>query len=201
MERAAANAAAGYAVIAAPHPLYGGSLDNPVVQALAAGFEARGVGTLCFNYRGIGESDGEASDSIERSAEDYARVIVRARELAGAGAPLYFAGYSFGAVTAIAAALRDEPSARPSLRALVLVAPPLGMLELAELAAARRPSFVLVGANDAFLPLAAARERFGAIDRCTLIENDADHFFAYELEDVRTFASNAVAAPGTVVPP
>ena len=201
VHRAAATADAGYAVIAAPHPLYGGSLDNPVVRALAAGFEARGVGTLCFNYRGIGGSKGEASDSIERSAEDYARILMDARARIGASAPLYAAGYSFGAITAIAAALCDAPDARPAIQALVLVAPPLGMIELADLARARCASTVLVGAHDDFLPIGAARDRFAAIPRCRIVENDADHFFAYELDDVRTFASHAVAAPWTAAPP
>lgn len=202
VRRAATVRQAGYAVIGAPHPLYGGSLDNPVVHALAEGFAARGVGTLCFNYRGIGESAGDASDSVQRAAEDYARITTWARaQLGGSRAPLYAAGYSFGAITAIAWALSDDPGAVPPPRALVLVAPPLGMLSEIELARVTCDSRVLVGSHDAFLPLAAARECFARSPRCRLIENDADHFFACELDDVRTFASNAVAAPGTAVPP
>jgi alpha/beta superfamily hydrolase len=196
VHHAPADPRAGYAVIAAPHPLYGGSLGNPVVQALAEGFAERGAGTLCFNYRGIGASKGDASDSIERASEDYARVLAWASaQLASATAPLYAAGYSFGAISAIATALRE-----PQLSALVLVAPPLALLDGYDLARARCPSFVLVGTNDAFLPLAAARDHFARIPRCRVIENEADHFFAYELDEVRTFASHAVAAPGTVVP-
>jgi alpha/beta superfamily hydrolase len=202
VHRAASDRQAGYAVIAAPHPLYGGSLDNPVVQALAAGFEARGVGTLCFNYRGVGHSAGSASDSVPRAAEDYARVLAWARaQLAGSSGPLYAAGYSFGAISAIACALADDPRASPPLRALVLVAPPLGMLADVDLVRARCASWVLVGGSDAFLPLAAAREHIARIPSCRLVENDADHFFAYELDDVRSFASNAVAGPGTTFPP
>lgn len=202
VHRAAEKRDAGYAVIAAPHPLYGGSLDNPVVEALADGFAARGVGTLCFNYRGIGRSAGSASDNVPRAAEDYARIMAWARaQLAGRDAPLYAAGYSFGAITAIASALADDPDAAPALRALVLVAPPLGMLADVELAHARCNSLVLVGSSDAFLPRPAARAYFARIPSCRVIENDADHFFAYELDDVRSFASRAVAGPGTTVPP
>lgn len=202
VHRAAANPQAGYAVIAAPHPLYGGSLDNPVVEALAEGFAARGVGTLCFNYRGIGHSAGDASESVPRAAEDYARIVAWARaQLGSSSAPLYAAGYSFGAIAAIACALGDDPRATPPMGALVLVAPPLGMLAGVELARASCASCVLVGSNDAFLPLAAARECFARIPACRVVENAADHFFACELDDVRSFASNAVAAPGTTVPP
>lgn len=205
MHRPPADPSAGYAVIAAPHPLYGGSLDNPVVQALAASFGERGTGTLCFNYRGIGRSAGDASDNIERAAEDYARTLAWARSrLAGSNGPLYAAGYSFGAIAAIAAAVRDGRSEHANgtqqLSALVLVAPPLSLLDEHDLARARCASFVLVGEHDSFLPLAAARVRFADIPRCTLIENEADHFFAYELDDVRKLASDAVACPGTAVP-
>jgi alpha/beta superfamily hydrolase len=201
VHRVPADPSAGYAVIAAPHPLYGGSLGNPVVQALAEGFAKCGAGTLCFNYRGIGDSTGDASDSIERASEDYARVLAWVRaQLASESAPLYAAGYSFGAITALATALRDDANGSPQLSALVLVAPPLALLDGFDLARATCPSFVLVGENDAFLPLVAVRDHFARIPRCRVTENEADHFFAYELDDVRTFASHAVAAHGTAVP-
>lgn len=185
---------AGYAIVAAPHPLYGGSLDNPVVEALAAGFRAAGVGTLCFNYRGIGASRGEASGDVARAAEDYARVLAFAREQLGPqGGPLYAAGYSFGAITAIAAAQRERGH-EPALSALVLVAPPLGMLTKVELPRIELAKFVLFGECDDYLPVSAARPYFARIPRCEVTQNEADHFFAYELEEVDAFARAAVTA-------
>jgi alpha/beta superfamily hydrolase len=184
---------AGYAVIAAPHPLYGGSLDNPVVEALADGFESAGLGTLRFNYRGIGQSAGEASADIARAAEDYARVLawLRAQPSARQG-PLWLAGYSFGAVTALEAALRDEPASVPAKTGLALVAPPLGMLRAEALTSVALPCFVLNGTSDDYAPIDAARTRYASIAGCRLTVIEADHFFAYELDDVAAFARSAI---------
>ena len=48
----------GCAVIAHPHPLYGGTLDNKVVQTLAKAFNVLGLTAVRFNFRGVGKSDG-----------------------------------------------------------------------------------------------------------------------------------------------
>jgi alpha/beta superfamily hydrolase len=189
VHRAASGARRGYAIIAAPHPLYGGSLDNPVVEALARGFEAEGLGTVAFNYRGVGQSRGELSGDVARAAEDYARIIGWLRSTpAGQTAPLCLAGYSFGAIAAIACALTRYEAHALEPSALALVAPPLGMLSEVDLAAIAAPSFVLMGQNDDYLPLAEARAYFERIPRCTVTENEADHFFAYELDEVTAFA-------------
>jgi uncharacterized protein len=52
----------GYAVIAHPHPLYGGTLDNKVVQTLSKAFLALGHATVRFNFRGVGGSEGVFDD-------------------------------------------------------------------------------------------------------------------------------------------
>ncbi len=84
--------ARGVAVIAHPHPLFGGTMDNKVVQTLARAFVQRGWTTLRFNFRGVGQSAG-VHDEGRGEAEDLLRVI---GELAPQG-PLCLAGFSFGA--------------------------------------------------------------------------------------------------------
>ena len=46
--------ARGVAVIAHPHPLFGGTMDNKVVQTLARAFVQCGWTTVRFNFRGVG---------------------------------------------------------------------------------------------------------------------------------------------------
>jgi alpha/beta superfamily hydrolase len=82
----------GTAVIAHPHPLYGGTMDNKVVQTLARAFVQSGWGALRFNFRGVGASAGQY-DEGRGEAEDMRRLI---DELAPEG-PLALAGFSFGA--------------------------------------------------------------------------------------------------------
>jgi alpha/beta superfamily hydrolase len=90
----------GTAVIAHPHPLFGGTMDNKVVQTLARAFVQCGWTAVRFNFRGVGASQG-SYDEGRGEAEDFLHVV---RELAPEG-PLALAGFSFGAfVTAQALA-------------------------------------------------------------------------------------------------
>src|SRR4051812_21117936 len=45
-------------VIAAPHPVFGGSMDSPVCAELAWAISRKELATLRFNYRGVGGSQG-----------------------------------------------------------------------------------------------------------------------------------------------
>jgi alpha/beta superfamily hydrolase len=87
------------AVIAHPHPLFGGTMDNKVVQTLARAFVACGWTAVRFNFRGVGESAG-VHDEGRGEADDYRAVVA---QVAPAG-PLAIAGFSFGAFVAIQAA-------------------------------------------------------------------------------------------------
>lgn len=87
-----AGAPCGTAVIAHPHPLFGGSMSNKVVQTLARAFVQTGWRALRFNFRGVGASEG-AYDEGRGEAADMLEVI---RQQAPEG-PLALAGFSFGA--------------------------------------------------------------------------------------------------------
>jgi len=87
--------ALGVAVIAHPHPLFGGTMDNTVVQTLARACVACGWTAVRFNFRGVGASEG-AHDEGRGECEDMLSVI---SQLAPEG-PLAVAGFSFGAFVA-----------------------------------------------------------------------------------------------------
>ncbi|MDB5879318.1 MAG: alpha/beta hydrolase, partial [Variovorax sp.] len=86
----------GVAVIAHPHPLFGGTMDNKVVQTLARAFVASGWTAVRFNFRGVGASQG-VHDEGRGETEDYRAVVA---QVAPTGA-LAVAGFSFGAFVAI----------------------------------------------------------------------------------------------------
>jgi len=85
----------GVAVIAHPHPLFGGTMDNKVVQTLARAFIACGWTAVRFNFRGVGASEG-VHDEGRGERDDMLAVI---EQVAPEGA-LAIAGFSFGAFVA-----------------------------------------------------------------------------------------------------
>jgi len=89
------GAARGVAVVAHPHPLFGGTMDNKVVQTLARAFVQCGWTVARFNFRGVGASEG-AHDAGAGEAKDFLAVVEQA---APTGA-LAIAGFSFGSFVA-----------------------------------------------------------------------------------------------------
>jgi alpha/beta superfamily hydrolase len=103
------------AVIAHPHPLFGGTMDNKVVTTLQRAFMEAGFATTRFNFRGVGQSQG-AHDEGHGETDDMLKVIEHAQS-SHRGLPLAIAGFSFGGAVATRASCRTEFSQ------LVLVAP------------------------------------------------------------------------------
>jgi uncharacterized protein len=118
-----ASPAAGV-VIAHPHPLYGGDMDNPVVVRVAEVCQEAGLATARFNFRGVGRSTGRhGGGTAER--DDVAAVLNHLGRLIGGPDQVALAGYSFGAVVVAAVAAQMRAG-----RGLALVAPPLGVAGL-----------------------------------------------------------------------
>lgn len=166
-----AQDAAGVAVVAPPHPLYGGTLHNPVVIGIADGLARAGVAPLAFNWRGIDGSEGTRTDSLEAAVADYRAAIDL---IAGAGR-LYATGYSFGAAVALLAALED-----PRIQGVIMLAPPVGMLRSEDVTRVAARVAVFVGDADEFAPLDELRKKVAPREDATLeVIAGADHFFHF----------------------
>lgn len=160
------------AVIAPPHPEYGGSLENPVVSELAYALYKAGVASLRFNWRGVGASQGVISGDTTAADEDYLAALEQVCETAGV--PVIGAGYSFGAATALRVGLRD-----PRVAELILVAPPIGMIESLPIDDFSGPIHVIVGGRDTFAPIGRLSSLFEGMPNANLdVIPKADHFFA-----------------------
>lgn len=103
------------AIIAHPHPLFGGTMDNKVVTTLAKTFVEAGAATYRFNFRGVGGTQG-AHDEGRGETDDMVQVIEQARS-EWKSLPMWLAGFSFGGAVATRASSRAE------FDQLVLVAP------------------------------------------------------------------------------
>src|SRR5215468_12365028 len=109
------------AVVCHPHPMYGGSMYNNVVEAVLEPLWRRRFATLRFNFRGVGDSEGEY-DGGEGELDDVREAVAF---VAGKAAvkSVTLAGYSFGASVSLRAGLAD-----PAVGGLVLVALPLALI-------------------------------------------------------------------------
>lgn len=182
---------AGGAVIAPPHPLYGGSMDSPVVAELSWALSRGGLATLRFDWRGVGASAGRPSGDAADARADYAAALEQLAETVSGR--LVAAGYSFGA----AAAVRASASS-PRVRALVLVAPPPSMLDLEALAARPLDVLILAGDRDAIAPAAELDAIARELPRARAITiAEADHFFGAGIGEIgRTVTQWAQAWSG-----
>ena len=138
------------AVVAHPHPLYGGTMHNGVVVQTGRRVVAMGGAALRFNFRGVGGSDGE-HDRGSGEVDDLAAAESQLR-LQLPGLPLWLAGYSFGAACVIArlgGSSHPSATAEPSsaVRALVL-APPLGHYDFSHLENDRTALALIIGERD-----------------------------------------------------
>jgi alpha/beta superfamily hydrolase len=136
-----ARGARGAAVLAHPHPLHGGTLDNPVVFHADRELHREGFTTLRFNFRGVGSSEGVHDDG--RGEVDDLAAAARWLHGLAAGAPLVVVGYSFGGVCAVRHAPRD-----PAVAGVIGIGLPLRYFELRDFERLGRPLTVVQGSED-----------------------------------------------------
>jgi uncharacterized protein len=179
------------AVVCHPHPMYGGSMHNNVVEAMLAAMWQVGYATLRFNFRGVGASEGEhdggpgeVDDALAAMSFILTQPGVRKEDAA-------MTGYSFGAMVALSAGYERAEIAR-----IVAVALPLAMAEARVPDGASKPVLLISGDRDSYSPVAGLQalvSRIGASARLEIMP-DADHFFGGREADLSRALAAAVAA-------
>jgi len=172
--------ARGIALVAHPHPLFGGTLDNKVVQTLAKTFVDLGYIAIRPNFRGVGASEGE-HDHGEGETDDLARAIEWARARFGP-LPVALAGFSFGAYVQARVALRVHPER------MVLVGVPHGLVTGGRTYQTERvppDTIVIHGELDETAPLANAFDWARPQELPVVVVPGADHFFHRRLHILR----------------
>ena len=176
----------GIALIAHPHPLFGGTADNKVVTTLAKAFREMGCATLRPSFRGVGGSEGEHDHGIAET-EDLLTVHAYARDRFGAALPVYLAGFSFGAYVTTRLARRLAADGDPAAR-LVLVGTAAGFVEGArtyETEAVAPDTVVIHGSEDTTVPLANVLRWAEPLELPVTVIPGADHFFHRKLHLIR----------------
>ena len=106
-------------VICHPHPQYGGDMHNNVVGAIVRAALGAGAAALRFNFRGVGDSEGEFDNGVGERDDARAALDFLRRQPEIDATRVALAGYSFGATVAVGVADR-----RDDLTALISVSGP-----------------------------------------------------------------------------
>ena len=174
-------------VVTHPHPLYGGNLHNPVVEAIATSYRQRGYTTLRFNFRGVEGSQGHY-DEGPGEQEDLGQAIAYLQQ-SGYG-PVELSGYSFGTwVNALYAA-----NVRPGIT-MTMVSPPAAFMDFRAVQRLPGLKLVMTGSRDDIAPpdlLGRLVPQWNPDARLEILPG-ADHFFFDHMEDLKA-ALNAVPA-------
>ncbi len=181
----------GIALIAHPHPLFGGGNTNKVVQTLARTFNHFDYVALRPNFRGIGQSEG-AHDDGRGETEDLLTVLAEAKCRYGK-LPVALAGFSFGAYVQTRVAEALVAAGQPAQR-LVLVGTASGFVEGArryQTKAVPADTIVIHGSEDTTVPLANVIEWARPLDLPVVVVPGADHFFHRRLHVIREIVSRA----------
>jgi hypothetical protein len=165
----------GAALIAHPHPLFGGTLDNKVVQTLARAFVDLGYETWRPNFRGVGQTEG-THDEGRGELEDLHAIVKQINPQ-----HLVLAGFSFGAAVVGQLAQRVKPER------MVLVG--LGITRL-PVPPVPPDTLVIHGENDETVPLAAVLDWARPQDLPVVLVPGADHFFHRKLQVLRTIVQS-----------
>ncbi len=135
-----------------PHPALGGTMDNTVVTAICRSLASVGIASLRFNFRGVGQSQGEFSNG-ELEGDDISGVLDALKHWPGIdGRRLAVAGYSFGAGVALRSARRLKAA-----KCLALVAPPNSAVQAKHVRRINKPMLFVAGERDRISPAAELR--------------------------------------------
>lgn len=183
--------ARGVAVIAHPHPLFAGTMDNKVVQTLARAFVQSGWRAVRFNFRGVGATEG-VHDAGRGELDDLLAVIADAT--AGAApTPLALAGFSFGSFVVSHAVAALGPQQAPER--LVLVGTAASRFTVAPIPAELHTRTLVVhGENDDTVPLADVMNWARPQTLPVTVVPGGSHFFHGQLPLLRNLVARHLVA-------
>ncbi|MGH8809022.1 MAG: alpha/beta hydrolase [Noviherbaspirillum sp.] len=169
----------GLALVAHPHPLFGGTMDNKVAQTLARAFVALGYAPVRMNFRGVGKSEGAHAAGIGET-DDMALLLAHMQQQYP-NLPVALGGFSFGTFVLAQLQQRLIAQGRPAER-LVLVGAAAGKWAMPEVPA---NTILIHGELDDTIPLSAVLDWARPQDLPVIVIPGADHFFHRKLQHIK----------------
>lgn len=176
----------GVALVAHPHPLHGGTLENKVTQTLAWALRDLGYVSLRPNFRGVGRTEG-VHDKGGSETDDMQTVAAWAGERFG-NQKTVLAGFSFGSYVQIRLAQRI------AVERMILVGTAVGRISGdLEYSSANVPADTVVihGERDETVPLANVLAWAAPQELPVIVIPGADHFFHRRLHIIRGIVRRA----------
>ena len=167
-------------VVTHPHPLYGGDMNNLVVESIVHVYHMKGYSTLKFNFRGVGRSQGAYDDGLGEQKD----VLSALSFLADMGMEqIDLAGYSFGAWVNAHALQKDTLT-----KQMIMVSPPVGFMDFKSIVTMNTLKFVVTGNRDDIAPADAIEKMMSAWNPNARFEviDGADHFYGGYLKQLET---------------
>ncbi|MHA1145973.1 MAG: alpha/beta hydrolase [Candidatus Helarchaeota archaeon] len=161
------------AIVLHPHPYFGGSMNNNVVDAFCEELVQNNMIAFKFNCRGVGRSEGDLpleKQAIEDtiSALNYFETIENLNKN-----KIFFVGYSWGSKTGLEA-IHDEPR----IKVLVGISPPIGMFSFDFLKSSKKPKILTLGNFDQLISKDLLLSFYDKLQPPKeLILFDTDHFY------------------------
>lgn len=178
----------GTVVLGHPHPLFGGTMDNKVVQTLARAYVLQGWRAVRFNFRGVGASEG-VHDNGNGERRDFLDVVSQC----AATGPLALGGFSFGAFIA-SHAIESLQESR-AIAAITLVGTAVSRFDVAPIPQGlRERSLIVHGEQDETVPLVDVMQWARPQSLPVLVIPAVEHFFHGQLPLLRGVVQRHVRA-------
>jgi alpha/beta superfamily hydrolase len=171
----------GIALVAHPHPLYGGTMENKVTQTLARTFVTLGYATARFNFRGVGQSEGE-HDRGHGEVDDMAFMLQYMQEQYP-GLPVALSGFSFGTFVQAQLHARLVNEGKPdAIERMVLVGTAAGKWPLPSVP---EDTILIHGELDDTITLQMVFDWARPQEIPVIVIPGADHFFHKRLNPIK----------------
>ena len=180
------------AIVLHPHPQYGGTMNNRIVQLLYNTFLENGFSVIKVNFRGVGKSEGTYDQGVGELADATSALDYLQSNVPNARA-CWVVGFSFGAWIGMQILMR-----RPEVTGFIAVSPPANTYDFSFLAPCPSSGLIINGANDRVVPCIKVNELVTKLQQQKGITithetiKNANHFFDPGMEEMLSFTQNYV---------
>ena len=180
------------ALLLHPHPLYGGTMNNPIVMELYNVFDSLGFSTFRFNFRGVGKSEGKFDNGLGELADAAAALDWVQRQNPNTN-QCWVSGFSFGAVICMQLLMR-----RPEITRFISVSPQPNLYDFNFLAPCPASGLIVHGKKDEIAPLDDVQklaQKLQAQKNITINYEEvsgANHFYDNEIPKLKKVIENYI---------